>query len=185
MVLQHANKVLAREKGGDFSFGSINELLDYVLNVENNTQIGHRFSELISAPEQDGWIYKNWNSTGPDPSVCTDRPQGCDGPSMICEVFVYAMYKAAGVFGDATDSFQATEVDGRSAYIADLFNTSFAYDRAKYPRCAAMVNASGACQILGQYELPLPGLSSVEMYPHYAERCQDVPPDYTRLPAQC
>jgi len=41
-------------------------------------------------PEQDDWVYP-------------------DGKSMVCDVFVLEVYKAAGVFGSPPLNFQATE----------------------------------------------------------------------------
>ena len=48
------------------------------------------FDELLTAPEQDDWIYS-------------------DGKSTTCVAFILAMYKEAGVFGPVSSSIQVTE----------------------------------------------------------------------------
>lgn len=49
----------------------------------------------MKMPELDEWIFEDDNGT--------------KGPSMVCDVFVMRMWKAAGIFGNITDQIQAAE----------------------------------------------------------------------------
>lgn len=41
------------------------------------------------------------------------------------------------------------------------------------------------CQLTGKYLVTLPGLSTVDPFPHMFERCGSMPPAYERVPPQC
>lgn len=51
------------------------------------------FTDLVTIPELDKWIYHNSNGTK-------------SGHSSVCDVLVTRIWKAGGVFGNLTDSFQ-------------------------------------------------------------------------------
>jgi hypothetical protein len=55
-----------------------------------STNLNLTFQELLMIPEQDSWYYS-------------------DGYSMVCDVFVCSIWKAAGLFGDLKDEIQCTE----------------------------------------------------------------------------
>merc|ERR1712087_609570 len=131
--------------------------------------IYQRMLEVVSMPEQDSYIY--WN----DIKVCnqTSRPNNCIGRFMICEVFVFSILKQAGIFNNT--SFQAAEVDPRSAYVADIWDTSYIW---KDQRCQQQVTEKGFCQILGHWSTPLVGVGTVPISNHFAENCEDIPPQY-------
>jgi len=57
---------------------------------------GLTFEDLVTLPEQDAWTFQDAN--------------GQNGPSMVCDVFVMRMWKAAGVFGALNDEIQAASL---------------------------------------------------------------------------
>lgn len=73
-------------RGFPFIFQDL-DLYGILAEVERR---GITFDELLTAPEQDEWIYS-------------------DGKSTTCVAFILAMYKEAGVFGPISSSIQVTE----------------------------------------------------------------------------
>jgi len=121
-------------------------------------------AELIAIPEQDDWVY---------PSV--PHP----GKSMVCDVFLLGVYKAAGIFGNMTNEFQATEMTPKDSYQLKIFDSEW-----KMPsQCESSLK--GYCQMTGIYYQYLDGFNSIEMYPHMNEKCGALPRDYVRGPAMC
>lgn len=156
-------------------YGTMSEMfLDFIATGQKD--VYQHMLDAVSMPEQDTYTY--WNNE----SVCNMTVRkDCTGRSMICEVFVFSTLKHAGVFGDL--DFQAAEVDPRSAYQAAIWNTSYVWPDE---RCASqMKGGKKFCQIIGNWSTPLAGVSSVPVTPHFAEKCQDTPPNYSRLPAGC
>jgi len=105
--------------------------------------------------EQDGWIYS-------------------DGVSMVCSAYVAAMYKAAGLFDDM--EINAVEFTPRDVYTLAFFDLD-------YQRPQACIDADPElpyCQILGKYKMTFPGYSTIEPYPHMAENCPTIAPEYVR-----
>eukprot|EP01127_Copromyxa_protea_P013184 TRINITY_DN3520_c0_g1_i2.p1 TRINITY_DN3520_c0_g1~~TRINITY_DN3520_c0_g1_i2.p1 ORF type:complete len:521 (-),score=82.23 TRINITY_DN3520_c0_g1_i2:47-1609(-) len=97
---------------------------------------GISLTELAAMPEQDSWIFENGAGFK-------------NGPSMVCNVFVTKMWKAAGIFGSLTDSFQATEFTNWDAYTLNIFDGN--YTRPK--QCQEADPDSQFCQILGMSSL--------------------------------
>jgi len=128
---------------------------------------GIDFIGLVTLPEQDEWIFQDSN--------------GVSGPSMVCDVFVTRMWKAAGVFSPSlVNEIQATEFTNWDAYSLNIFN-------ANYTRPAVCVEAdpnSQFCQLVGKYRMQLPDYNSVEPYPHMREKCPSAPPKYIK-PTGC
>lgn len=62
-------------------------LSEVLVEVEKR---GSSFGELLAVPEQDDWVY-------------------ADGKSASCVVYVFEIYKAAGLFGKLASSIQASE----------------------------------------------------------------------------
>jgi len=170
MLIQAVNARL------DQNFFSMAEMYNYFMDVDKRDDVYQRLLEVVSEPEQDSYNY--WNH----PNVCnqTIRPHDCTGRSMICEVFVFSILKHAGIFDDVT--FQASEVDPRSAYLADIWDTSYMWPDK---RCQQQVNETGFCQIIGKWSTPLVGVGTVPVTSNFAGKCQDYPPKYARLPAIC
>lgn len=115
------------------------------------------FGELISIPERDSWIYE-------------------DGPSMVCNVFVARMYKESGVL---PYDFEATETTPRDLYQLNIFDKT-----GTRPKVCQIDNLP-YCQIAGSLQLELPGLSTIEPYPHMFDHCGALPPKYERFPSNC
>jgi len=127
---------------------------------------GINFTQLVTMPEQDSWIF-------------TDS-DGLTGPSMVCDVLVMSMWKAAGIFGSVGDSIMATEFTNWDAYSLKIFD-------AKYKRpqnCVLADPDSQFCQLLGKYRMALPGYNTFVPFPHMREKCPGLAPDYKK-PADC
>eukprot|EP01097_Dermamoeba_algensis_P000742 TRINITY_DN1261_c0_g1_i7.p1 TRINITY_DN1261_c0_g1~~TRINITY_DN1261_c0_g1_i7.p1 ORF type:complete len:600 (-),score=151.32 TRINITY_DN1261_c0_g1_i7:101-1849(-) len=122
---------------------------------------GLNWTQLTVIPEQDEWVYN-------------------DGYSMVCDVLVCETWKAGGLFGAYTDQIQCTEFTNWDAYSLNIFDTTT-------PRAAACDAADPGmpyCQILGDYRMVLTGYNSKNPFPHMAEKCPSLAPDYNR-PADC
>jgi len=113
--------------------------------------------ELVTWPEQDSWMYP-------------------DGPSMVCDVFVISVYRAAGLFPNVT--FQATELHPRDSYQLKIYDTS-----AKLP--AACKDDLPYCQLIGRYVLEMYDYSTISPYDSMFESCGALPHDYVRSPWPC
>jgi hypothetical protein len=127
---------------------------------------GMNFTDLVTMPEQDSWIFKDSN--------------GVSGPSMVCDVFVMRMWKAAGIFGDLTNQIQGTEFTNWDAYSLNIFNAKF----KRPPQCVTADPDSQFCQLLGKYRMALPDYNSVIPYAHMRERCPSEAPNYIK-PVGC
>ncbi|KAL8226482.1 hypothetical protein R6Q57_016314 [Mikania cordata] len=136
------------------------ELPEILVEVERR---GSSFAELLTIPEQDDWLY-------------------VDGKSTSCVAFILEMYKEAGLFGDLANEIQVTEFTIKDAYTLNFFENNITRlpkwcndgDTVKLP----------FCQITGKYRMELPGYNTIEPYPHMAENCPSMPPDYYR-PTYC
>jgi hypothetical protein len=121
---------------------------------------GMSLGDLVALPEQDSYVYS-------------------DGLSMVCDSYLCAIAKAAGLFGDLADEIQCTEFDNFDAYsLAGFWNLT----RTRPAECVAADPDVPYCQIMGYYVLPLPKVNTVEPYAHMAEKCSALPMDYTRPP---
>eukprot|EP00698_Gefionella_okellyi_P025384 TRINITY_DN9267_c0_g1_i1.p1 TRINITY_DN9267_c0_g1~~TRINITY_DN9267_c0_g1_i1.p1 ORF type:complete len:543 (-),score=108.11 TRINITY_DN9267_c0_g1_i1:1052-2680(-) len=119
--------------------------------------------DVLIEPEQDAWVYP-------------------DGKSMVCDVFVLELYKAAGVFGDVV--FQATEFTPRDLYTMAIFDADYKSTLiSKGYACGALPEQ--VCQIMGHYETQFPMWTTIVPYDNMCERCAAPWPDYTRSPANC
>jgi len=113
---------------------------------------------LIAQKELDPWIYH-------------------DGPSMVCDVFVMELYRAAGVFGDL--QFQATEFTPKDSYQIDIFEKNWVRPKP------CEVDKLPYCQVMGKYLLELPGFSKVPMYANMNEKCGNYSPFFERPDPMC
>lgn len=68
-------------------------------------EAGVSMADIVSMVERDEWVYS-------------------DGPSMVCDVFVCSVYKAAGLFGDLKDELQCTEFQNWDVETLNVFNTA-------------------------------------------------------------
>jgi hypothetical protein len=122
-------------------------------------QRGITLGQLLTMVEQDSWVYS-------------------DGLSMVCDVYIVELWKAAGLFGNITDSIQGTEFTNWDAYSLNFFNASY----VRPPQCVAADPDSQFCQLMGNYRMTLPGYNSVQPYPHMREHCGGLPTQYIRAP---
>jgi len=128
---------------------------------------GINFTQLLTIPERDEWVFQD--------------ADGISGPSMVCDVFVTRMWKAAGVFSsDLVNQIQATEFTNWDAYSLNIFDSN--YVRPKI--CVEADPNSQFCQLLGKYRMALPDYNSVAPYPHMRENCPSTPPKYIK-PVGC
>jgi len=128
---------------------------------------GRTLMDVVVMPEQDSWIFTNGKGFRP-------------GPSMVCDVLVMRVWKAAGIFGKLTDSIQATEFTNWDAYTLNIFDSAY----VRPQQCVEADPDSQFCQLLGQYRMSLPGYNTVTPYPHMREHCPTLPPKYIK-PANC
>jgi len=127
---------------------------------------GLTFEDLVTLPEQDAWTFQDAN--------------GQNGPSMVCDVFVMRMWKAAGVFGALNDEIQAAEFTNWDAYSLKIFDSNY----VRPPQCVAADPDSQFCQLLGEYRMSLPDYNSFAPYAHMREKCPSTPPLYIK-PTGC
>jgi hypothetical protein len=121
---------------------------------------GLTLPDLYAIPEQDGWMYP-------------------DGLSYVCSSFVVAMYKAGGLFGDI-------EVHGVEFTPKDLYELEFIDPTPQVPEnCKSLDPQNPYCQIMGDYRMEFPTISTLSPYPHMNEHCWSEGPLYQRYPAGC
>jgi len=100
--------------------------------------------------EQDSWTY-----------ATTRYGEPAEGKAMVCCVFAWNMWKAAGVFGDMEmNCGEMTNVDD---YSLDIFEDSYT-------------------QIMGRWTLELNRYNSRRPYPHMSETCESLAPEYEQSP---
>lgn len=123
-------------------------------------RLNKTFAEMYSIPEQDDWIYPRTNRS-----------------SMVCSVFVAAMYKAAGMF----DPFTVTAAEFTPK---DLYQLRMYESQPKWPENGPCSGKS-ICQVFGAHEMQVPGFNSIDMYDHMNEKCGALPTKYVRTPSKC
>jgi hypothetical protein len=147
------------------------QAFNFRLNTNYNTtaeiyqaalQIGVNFTDLITMPEEDSWVYNDGNRTG---------------KSMVCDVFVCNMWRAGGIIGD---EFQCAELTPRDVYSMNVFDTS----GVRPSQCVDADPTLPFCQLGGDYRLELPGYNTITPYPNMGSHCPGLPPKYDR-PAGC
>jgi len=144
--------------------GTVNLTTEEIYDLLEDRNI--TFGELMTMPEQDDWVY---------PEV------KYPGKLMVCDVFVMNLYKAAGIFGDFADQFQAAEFTPKDSYQVQLFDN----DLSNYPSGCPTNIGVNYCQMSGQLVQDLPDYNSIPLYPNMNEKCESEPPLYARVPANC
>eukprot|EP01097_Dermamoeba_algensis_P000740 TRINITY_DN1261_c0_g1_i5.p1 TRINITY_DN1261_c0_g1~~TRINITY_DN1261_c0_g1_i5.p1 ORF type:complete len:568 (-),score=130.75 TRINITY_DN1261_c0_g1_i5:76-1779(-) len=140
--------------------GHVKEDLNTVEALYEAGKKGLNWTQLVTIPEQDSWVYS-------------------DGASMVCDVFVCEAWKAGGLFGSLSDQIQCTEFTCWDAYAMAFFDTS-----SRPQACQTADPELPFCQIMGKYRVRLPGFNSKAPFPHMAEKCPSLAPKYIR-PADC
>lgn len=121
-------------------------------------QKGLNFTDLITIPELDSWMYST-------------------GKSMVCDVFVCNMWRAGGIVGD---DFQCAELTPRDVYSMNVFDTS----SVRPSQCVQADPDLPFCQLGGDYRLELPGYNTIEPFANMGNNCPGLPPKYER-PVGC
>ena len=142
------NKALCKRL--NIQLNSTVDILEYAYKQNIN------FTDLMKIPEMDYWRY--------------------DGNySMVCSVFVCALWKKARLFGDLENQIQCTEFHNWDVYSLNFF------DHSKN-NCEYLENRW--CHIMGDYRLDLSGANTKKPYPRMAENCPSKAPSYIR-PRYC
>jgi len=119
---------------------------------------------LPTLVEQDAWNYQ------------TNRyNKSATGKSMVCCVYVCAIWKAAGLFKDIGNDIQCTEQTNWDDYAMSFFDPN--------PRPQPCVSAdpnNQLCQLEGKFALNLNNFSTKKPYPKYGEKCPSLAPDYKK-----
>jgi len=131
---------------------------------------GMTFGDLVKIPENENWVYIQRNNAN---ETVRDR-------SMVCDVYVCELWKAAGLFGDLSDKFHCTEATNWDIYTLNVF------DNGPLPeQCQLADPQLPFCQILGKYRLRLPFFNTRQVYPNSFNNCpRGSPPDYDK-PVGC
>ena len=117
------------------------------------------FYDLMTVPEQDSWRY------GPEQL-----------PSLVCDVYVMAVYNAAGIFDPQLD-FSYTEMTPFDSYSLNLYA-----GLGEWRQPVGCANDQLYCQISGKYYLTMPGVNQVAPYSSMFNTCPGLPQEYYRPP---
>jgi len=118
------------------------------------------FEDLYAQVEQDSWVYY-------------------DGPSLVCSSFVIALWRSAGLFDGLT--IQATEFLPK-----DIYQTTYIDPNPDVPlNCKIVDPFNPYCQIMGEYRMQFPGISTITPYSNMNQYCQSEAPMYARIPEGC
>jgi len=98
---------------------------------------------------------------------------------MVCSAFVVEFWKNGGLFGNL--SIQGTEWTPRDIYQSVIINPN----PPMPDNCAAVNPNSKYCQIMGEWTMVFPGLSTIPLYSNMNEHCGGEPPLYQRTPQGC
>jgi len=148
---------------------AFNKRLGPNMNIQGTAEIyqyaqvneGITFDVLYTIPEEDGWVYS-------------------DGLSMVCDVFVCEMWKAAGLFGELASQINCTEQTPFDVYSMAMFNPTWVPPE----NCQKADPGLPYCQLNGKYRLLLDKLGSRSPYPLMDQTCPSLPPSYIR-PDNC
>lgn len=128
---------------------------------------GLSFGQLIALPELDEWRYLLPGWASPETPV----------PSYVCDVYVCAVLKAAGLFawaGVADDEVNCVEFTNWDVYSLDFFQTN----PVRPEVCVKADPDNSLCQITGAYSLELNLHGTVPAYAHMREHCGGLAPAY-------
>eukprot|EP01006_Ploeotia_vitrea_P011933 TRINITY_DN3171_c0_g1_i1.p1 TRINITY_DN3171_c0_g1~~TRINITY_DN3171_c0_g1_i1.p1 ORF type:complete len:607 (+),score=325.94 TRINITY_DN3171_c0_g1_i1:78-1898(+) len=133
---------------------------------------GLNFTDLVTMVELDSYMYNQTNNDG----------KAVVGRSMVCNVFVCAMWKASGLFGDLADDVQCGETTNWDVYTLDIFEG----DASSRPQqCIAADPDLPYCQLLGEYKLRLPYFNTRQLYKNSFNNCPRGQPPKFNKPVAC
>lgn len=126
---------------------------------------------LPTIAEKDEWVYNTTRN-----GVVTQ------GPSFVCCVFVCNIWKASGMLSKSTDGndFNCAELTNADDYMLNILQSNPSRPAA----CQVADPDNVLCQVEGQYTLSLNDFSIKAPYPHMAETCPSLCPNYTK-PLNC
>jgi hypothetical protein len=123
------------------------------------------FGQILAVPEQDHWQYPQASGRGPT-SI-----------ARVCNAYVCAIQKAAGLFGELADSINCADTHN-----TDVETLPFLDPAPKRPAaCVAADPHAAYCQLSGERHVPVPTWR-VSLYAHMDERCPSLPVTYARPP---
>jgi len=128
---------------------------------------GYSTPKLYETIEYDSYVYQT-----------TRYGQPASGPSMVCCVFVCAVWKSAGIFGADADQINCGEFTNWDDYSMHIFDDNY----SKPPQCEAADPEEPTCQLEGEYTLIFNNYDSKDFYPNMATQCPSKNPDYVRVP---
>jgi len=143
--------------------------LEFADMMQVATSQGIEVDTIPTLIEQDSWTY-----------ATTRNGQPAVGPSMVCCVFVCTMWKVSGMFGALGDQINCEELTNWDDYSMLVFDKDYVRPQA----CVEADPTNEVCQILGEYTLNLNNYNSKAPYPHIAEHCPSLAPNYNK-PADC
>lgn len=112
---------------------------------------------VLALVEKEGWEYS-------------------DGVNYVCSCFVIAFYKHGGMFGDL--EIEPNEFTPKDVYQLSIYDRSYKERRPQI--CKDADPNLEYCQVLGKYQVELPGYSTIGLYPHMNENCPSVAPEFVR-----
>jgi len=104
------------------------------------------------------------------------------GQSMVCDVFVCNVWKAAGIFNNINNDFNCAELTNWDDYCLTIFDPN--YQTTRPPQCQAHDPTIPECQLMGNYQLAFNNYMTRDPYPHMSDHCPGQPPNYTK-PSNC
>jgi len=117
------------------------------------TKRGMTIQDIMASVEKDGWYYS-------------------DGYSYVCSAFVAAVYNAGGLLPE----IEGTEFTPRDVYTLTIYDANY-----RVPdKCLKNDPTLPYCQVMGSHLMELPGYSTIAYYPHMAEHCPTMTPDFFR-----
>ena len=144
--------------------------LDFAQLLQHaNETAGVRAEELPTMVEQDSWQYDT-----------TRFNISARGPAQVCCVLVCNLWRAGGLFGNLSGSFQCAEQTNYDDYSIDFLTTP----QPRPQQCSQADQDNPLCQLEGKYSLQLQDYGSKAAYPNMHERCPSEAPSYIR-PADC
>ncbi len=115
------------------------------------------FESVLAIVEEEGWEYS-------------------DGVNYVCSCFVIAFYQHGDMFGDL--QFSPNEFTPKDVYQLDIYDRSYKDKRPQV--CKDADPELEYCQVMGKYQVNLPGYSSITPYSHMNENCPSIAPEFVR-----
>lgn len=124
---------------------------------------GSNLGEVTAMPEMDGWWYDNGKNY-----------------SMVCSEFAAHVWKTG--LGDYWPVLEAGEQTPKDNYQMGIYDGAY-WTKDNCPKGLRTTPAGTYCQLMGEYELPLPGYNTIPIYAGMNNACPAQWPGYERCPA--